>query len=69
MGGPLDGGAARVPTMMLRQGGAPVEMPLPVGPESSLIVPESVHKPLTRAVYRLDRTAPPTLRFVRLERI
>ena len=69
VGGPLDGGAARVPTMMLRQGGAPVEMPLPVGPESSLIVPESVHKPLTRAVYRLDRTAPPTLRFVRLERI
>lgn len=67
-GGPLDGGGFRVPTMMLRRGDAAPEFPIPIPAEpSKVIVPAHVHVPRARAVYRLDKTAPPTLRFVRTE--
>lgn len=70
VGGPLDGGGFRVPTMLLRLGGSkPQTFPIPVADESKVIVPEGVHKPRLRAIYRLDHQAPPTLRFERLERL
>ena len=68
MGGPLDGGAFRVPTWMLRGGGKAPEIPVLVpAATSAIILPEGAHRPRQRAVYQLDRTAPPTLRFKRLE--
>jgi len=67
-GGPLDGGGFRVPTMMLRRGDASPEFPVPIPAEpSKVIVPAGAHVPRARAVYRLDKNAPPTLRFVRTE--
>ena len=70
IGGPLDGGVFRVPTMMLRRGPASPTFPIPIPAKSSgLIVPDGVHVPRVRAVYKLDKTAPPTLRFERLESI
>jgi hypothetical protein len=71
VGGPLDGGGFRVPTLMLRGrgGSGPVTIPIPVGPDSKVVVPTGVHKPRQRAIYRLDRTSPPTLRFERVERM
>lgn len=69
-GGPLDGGGFRVPTMLLRRGGPNLTFPIPIPtPPSPILVPRDVHVPRARAVYRLDRTAPPTLRFVRTETI
>jgi len=68
MGGPMDGGGFRVPTWMLRGGGKAPEIPILVPAQaSSVVLPEGVHRPRQRAVYQLDCTAPPTLRFKRLE--
>lgn len=73
MGGPMDGGTFRVPTWMLRGGdgaGKPPEIPIVIpGQDETIVLPNGVHRPRRRAVYRLDRTAPPTLRHVRNETI
>lgn len=67
IGGPLDGGTFRVPTMLMRRGPAQpeFEIPIPHAQTAALYLPEATVRAVHRAVYRLDKQAR-ALRFERL---
>lgn len=66
VGGPMDGGAFRVPTMLMRRGPAAPTFEIPIPADAApLYLPQSVHRPAARAVYRLDKAH----RLLRFERV